>query len=74
MLKILVNGAPAVLFARLRPDGGWDVRCTDRLVGEFRLCSGDVLHFWSEEAGEWLPAAEWELNELAIREAGWKEN
>jgi len=58
MLKIKVNGAPASLFARLRPDGGWDLRCFGPLVGEFRLRRGDALHRCSEEIGEWLPASE----------------
>jgi hypothetical protein len=74
MLKIKVNGAPATLFARSRPDGGWDLRCLDPVVGEFCLHTGDVLHLWSEELGEWLPASEMELVELAVREAGWKES
>jgi hypothetical protein len=74
MLQIKVNGAPASLFARLRPDEGWDLRCLDQLVGEFILHSGDVLHVWSEGDGEWLPASEMDLDELAIREAGWKES
>ena len=69
MLKIKVNGAPASLFARLRPDGGWDLRCIDPLLGEFRLRSGEPLHIWSEEAGEWLPASEGDLAWLAVREA-----
>jgi hypothetical protein len=69
MLRIKVNGAPASLFARLRPDEGWDLRCLDPVVGEFRLRFGDVLHLWSEEAREWLPASEMDLVELAVREA-----
>jgi len=69
MLQIKVNGAPASLFARLRPDEGWDVRCLDPLVGEFCLRSGDVLHIWSEEVREWLPTSEMDLVELAVAEA-----
>jgi hypothetical protein len=69
MLQIKVNDAITSLFARLRPDGGWDLRCMDPLVGEFRLRSGDILHFWSEGAREWLPASEMDLTELAVREA-----
>ena len=68
-MKILVNGAPTSLFARLRPDQGWDVRCLDPLVGEFCLRSGDVLHIWSAEAREWFPASEMDLVELAVAEA-----
>jgi hypothetical protein len=68
MLKIKVNGAPASLFARLRPDEGWDLRCLDPLVGEFRIRCGDTLHLWSEEFGYWLPATECDLTELAVRE------
>jgi hypothetical protein len=68
MARIKINGAPASLFARLRPEGGWDLRCLDPLVGEFRLHSGDILHLWSEEVGEWLPASEMDLAELAVRE------
>lgn len=68
MPRIKVNDAITSLFARLRPDGGWDLRCMDPLVGEFRLRSGDVLHLWLEGAGEWLPASEMELTELAVRE------
>jgi len=74
MLKIKVNGAPASLMARSRPDGGWDLRCLDPLVGEFRLRSGDTLHLWSEEFGYWLRATEGDLAELAVRETGWKES
>jgi hypothetical protein len=48
MLQIKINGALATLFARLRPDGGRDLRCLDSLGGEFRLRSGDTLHLWSE--------------------------
>ena len=69
MLKIKINGAPASLFARSRPDEGWDVRCMDPLVGEFRLRSTDALQIWSEEAGEWLHASEMDLAELAVAEA-----
>ena len=69
MLKIQVNGAITSHIARLRPDRGWDLRCVDPSVGESRLHSGDVLHVWSEEAGEWLPASEMELVELAVAEA-----
>jgi len=69
MLKIKVNGAIASLFARSRPDGGWDLRCLDPLVGEFLLHDGDTLHLWSEEFGEWLPASEMDLVELAVAEA-----
>ena len=66
MLRIKVNGAPARHFARLRSDGGWDLRCLDPLVGEFRPRSGDTLHLWSEEFGYWLPASEMDLAELAV--------
>jgi hypothetical protein len=45
------------------------LRCMDPLVGEFRFRSGDVLHLWSEGAGEWLPASEMALVELAVAEA-----
>lgn len=69
MLKIKINGAPASLFARLRPDEGWDLVCSDPLVGEFRLRSTDILHRWSEAVGEWFPASEGDLAELAIHEA-----
>jgi hypothetical protein len=69
MLQIKVDGTPTSLFARLRPDGGWDLVCTDPIVGEFRLRSTDALHIWSEETGEWLPASEGDLAMLAIREA-----
>jgi hypothetical protein len=69
MLRIKVNGAETNLIAKLRPDEGWDLRCLDPLVGEFRLRSGDVLHLWSDEAGEWLPASEGDLAVLAVREA-----
>ena len=69
MLRIKVNGAETNLIAKPRPDGGWDLRCLDPLVGEFRLRSGDVLHLWSDEAGEWPPASEGDLAELAVREA-----
>lgn len=69
MLRIKINGAPASLFARPRPDGVWDLRCLDPLVGEFLLRDGDTLHLWSEEFGYWLRATEGDLVELAIREA-----
>ena len=70
MLKIKVNGAETNFVAKPRPDGeSWDLRCIDPLVSEFRLRSGDALHFWSEQAGEWLPASEGDLAELAVREA-----
>jgi hypothetical protein len=69
MLQIEVNGAETNLIARTRHDGGWDLRCIDSLVGEFRLRSRDALHLWSDEAGEWLPASEMNLAELAVREA-----
>jgi hypothetical protein len=69
MLRIKVNGAETDLIAKPRPDGGWDLRCLDPLVGEFRLRSTDTLHLWSDEAGEWLPASEGDLAELAVREA-----
>jgi hypothetical protein len=55
--------------ARPQPDGGWDLRCLVPLVGEFRLRSGNVLHSWSEELGEWLPASEMDLAEVAVAEA-----
>ena len=69
MLQIKVNGVETSLFARLRPDGGWDVRCGDPFVGEFQLRPGDVLHLWSEEFGYWLRACEGDLAELAVAEA-----
>jgi len=69
MLRIKVNGAETNHIAKPRPDGGWDLRCLDPLVGEFRLRSEDALHLWSDEAGEWLPASEGDLAELAVREA-----
>ena len=69
MLKIKVNGAQTHFVAKLRPDGdSWDLRCIDPLVGEFLLRPGDSLHFWSEEAGEWLPASEMDLTEMAVAE------
>jgi hypothetical protein len=68
-VRIKVNGVPASLIARTRPDEAWDLRCIDPLVGEFRLRSGDTLHLWSEELGEWLPASELDLAEFAVREA-----
>jgi len=37
--------------------------------GEFRLRSEDALRLWSDEAGEWLPASEGDLAELAVGEA-----
>lgn len=70
MLRIKVNGAPANLVARFRPDDGvWDLRCLDSVVGEFLLHDGDRLHLWSEEFRYWLSATEGDLVELAIREA-----
>jgi hypothetical protein len=74
MLKIKVNGAPASLFARLRPDEGWDVCCLDPLVGEFCVRAGDVLHIWSKDSGKWLPASEMELTERAVAETERKGN
>jgi hypothetical protein len=74
MLRIKINSAPTSLFAGLRPDGGWDLKCIDPVVGEFRLRSDDVLHLWPEEAGDWLPASEAELAELAVQEAEEKGN
>ena len=74
MLRIKINGAITSLFARLRPDEGWDLRCLDPLVGEFLLRSGDTLHLWSEEFGYWLPTTEGDLVELAIREAERKDS
>ena len=69
MLKIKVNSAETNFIAKLRPEGeSWDLRCIDPLVGEFRLRSGDALHFWSEQAGEWLPASEMDLIEMAVAE------
>jgi hypothetical protein len=69
MLQITVNGAPASLFARLRPDEGWDLVCSDTCVGEFHLRSGDVLQLWWEEAGDWFPTSEMDLVELAVAQA-----
>ncbi len=69
MLKIKVNGAQTNFVAKPRTDGGWDLRCVDALVGEFRLRPEDALHLWSEEAGEWLCASEMDLTELAVEEA-----
>lgn len=69
MLRIKVNGAQTKFVAKPRPDGGWDLRCVDPLVGEFRLRPEDDLHLWSEEAGEWLCASEMDLTELAVEEA-----
>ena len=67
--KKSVYGAQTHFIAKLRPDGdSWDLRCVNPLVGEFRLRSGDALHFWSEQAGEWLPASEMDLTELAVAE------
>jgi hypothetical protein len=69
MLRIKVNGAVTTFIAKLRPDGdSWDLRCIDLLVGEFRLRPGDILYFWSEQAGEWLPASEMDLTEMAVAE------
>lgn len=48
MLRIKVNGAQTKFVAKPRPDGGWDLRCVDPLVGEFRLRPEDDLHLWSE--------------------------
>ena len=68
-MQIKVNGAVTIFIAKVRPDGdSWDLRCIDPLVGEFRLRSGDALHFWSEQAGEWLPASEMDLTEMAVAE------
>jgi hypothetical protein len=69
MLRIKINGAPASLFARHCPDGVWDLRCLDPLVGEFLLRDGDTPHLWSQEFGYWLRATGGDLVELAIREA-----
>jgi hypothetical protein len=69
MLRIEINDAIANFVARPRPDGEWDLRCLDPLVGEFRLRSGDVLRVWSEEFREWLPASATDLAELAVWEA-----
>jgi hypothetical protein len=69
MLKIKVNGAETNFIAKLRPDGeSWNLRCIDPLVSEFRLRSGDSLHFWLEQAGAWLPASEMDLTEMAVVE------
>jgi len=69
MLRIKVNGAVTHFIAKLRPDGdSWELRCVDPLVGEFLLRPEDALHFWSEQAGEWLPASEMDLTELAVAE------
>jgi len=68
MLTIKINGAPAKLCARARTDGAWDLVCLDPLAGQFWLRSGDTLHLWSSQAGEWLPATEGDLAELAIEE------
>jgi hypothetical protein len=68
-MQIKVNGAVTTFIAKLRPDGdSWDLRCVDPLVSEFRLRPGDTLHFWSEQAGEWLPGREMDLIELAVPE------
>jgi hypothetical protein len=69
MLRIKVNGAVTTFIAKLRPDlDSWDLRCIDPLVGEFRLRPRDTLHFWSEQFGEWLPASEMDLTEMAVAE------
>jgi hypothetical protein len=69
MLRIKVNGAVTNFVAKLRPDlDSWDLRCIDPHVGEFRLRAGDALHFWSEQAGAWLPASEMDLIEMAVAE------
>ena len=68
MLRIEINDAIANFVARPRPDGGWDLRCLDTLVGEFHLRSGDALQVWSEDAGEWFLASGMDLAELAVRE------
>jgi hypothetical protein len=68
-MLIKLNGAVTNFIAKVRPDGdSWDVRCIDPLVGEFRLRSGDALHFWSEQFGEWLPGREMDLIEMAVAE------
>ena len=69
MLTIRINGAPAKLYPRARPDGAWDLVCLDPLAGQCRLRSGDVLRLWSTQTGEWLPATEGDLADLAIEEA-----
>ncbi|MGD0966251.1 MAG: hypothetical protein ABSA57_20430 [Candidatus Acidiferrales bacterium] len=68
-MLITINGAVATFIAKVRPDGdSWDLRCVDPLVGEFRLRPGDALHYWSNRSGEWLPASEMDLIELAVAE------
>ena len=68
-MLIKLNGAVTHFIAKLRPDGeSWDLRCIDPLVGEFRLRPGDILYFWSEQAGAWLPASEMDLIEMAVAE------
>ena len=68
-MLIKVNGAQTHFVAKVRPDGdSWDLRCIDPLVGEFRLRTGDALHFWSEQGGEWLPSSEMDLIEMAVAE------
>jgi hypothetical protein len=74
MLRIKVNGTPTCLLARPRLDGRYDLRCVDPLVSEFRLCPGDVLYLWLEEAGDSLRASEADLAELAVQEAEEKGN
>jgi hypothetical protein len=68
-MLIKLNGAVTTFIAKVRPDGdSWDLRCVDPLVGEFRLRSGDILYFWSEQFTEWLPASEMDLIEMAVAE------
>ena len=68
-MLITINGAVATFIAKVRPDGdSWDLRCVDPLVGEFRLRDRDILYFWSEQFGEWLPGREMDLIEMAVAE------
>jgi hypothetical protein len=67
--KKSVYGAQTHFIAKVRLDGdSWDLRCIDPLVSEFRLRPGDILYFWSQQFGEWLPASEMDLIEMAVAE------
>jgi hypothetical protein len=57
VLRIKVNGAQTNFVAKPRPDGGWDLRCVDPLVGEFRLRPEDDLIYGRRkpENGSALP-------------------
>jgi len=59
-MLIKLNGAQTHFIARLRPDGdSWDLRCTDPLVGEFRLRPGMPSTFGRSNSGNGSPGARW---------------